>query len=39
MVDGVVDGRWYGWWMAQTVWESNQECVLIPKYKAYTQDC
>ena len=43
MVNGAVDGERYKGRVVQTVHESNQKCVSIPKYKAlqsgYTQDC
>ena len=34
MVDGAVDDEWYEGQVVQTVRESNQKCVSIPKYKA-----
>ena len=42
-VNGAVDSEQYKGQVIQTVCESNQKCVSIPKYKAlqsgYTQDC
>ena len=34
MVNGMVDGGQYEGRVVQTVCESNQKCVSIPKYKA-----